>query len=47
MKIYKYLEMLETEIIKQMEMRERIKKSISGERGNYSKPNYIAKISLK
>ena len=36
---YKYL------IIFEVEMKEKLKQSISGERGNNSKPNYIAKIS--
>ena len=39
---------MEADIIKQMEMKEKnLKKSISGERGNYSKPNYIAETSPK
>ena len=39
---YKYLGILEADIIKQVEMKEKLKKSISGERESYSKPNYIA-----
>ena len=38
---YKYLRILEADI-KQAEMNEKKLKSISGERENYSKPNYIA-----
>ena len=38
---YKYWGILEADIIKQVEMKEKFKKTISGERENYSKPNYI------
>ena len=38
---------MEVDTIKQVEMKKKLKKGISGERGNYSKPNYIAGISLK
>ena len=39
---YKYLEILEADTIRQVEMKEKkLKKSISGERENYSKQNYI------
>ena len=43
----KYLGILETDIIKQggWVMEKFFKNSISGERGNYSKLNYIAEIS--
>ena len=44
---YKYLEILSVDIIKLVEMKEKLKKSISGERENYSKANYIAEISSK
>ena len=42
---YKYLGKLEGDTIKQVEKKS--KKNTSGERENYSKPNYIAKISWK
>ena len=41
-KTYKYLEILEADTIKQVEMKEKTKKNISGERESYSKPSYIA-----
>ena len=44
---YKYLGMLEADTIKQAEMKEKLKKNTTGERENYSKPNYIAEISFK
>ena len=45
-KTCKYLRILEADTIKQMEIKEKdIKKSISGEWGNYSTPNYITEIS--
>ena len=44
---YKYLKILEVEAIKQVEMKEKIKKSISREQGNYLKPNYVVEISSK
>ena len=42
----KYMEILEAVTIKQAEMKEK-KTNTSGERGNYSKPNYQAEISSK
>ena len=42
--ICKYLGILEADTMKHAEMKEKIKKSTSGERENYSKPNYNAKI---
>ena len=45
---YKYLGILEADIIKQAEMKEKSEKNnISGERESYSKPNYIAEITSK
>ena len=45
---YKYLGILGADTIKQAEMKEKfLKKSISGERENNSKPNYIAEILSK
>ena len=44
---YKYLRILEADTIKQAKMKERTKNSISDERENYLKPNYIAEISSK
>ena len=44
---YKYLGILEADNIKLVEMKEKLKKSISGEPESYSKPNYIARISSK
>ena len=38
---YKYLGILEADTIKQAEMKERMKKTISKERENFSKPSYI------
>ena len=46
-KTYKYLGILEAHTIKHAEMKEKIKKNTSGERENYSKPNYIAEIRSK
>ena len=47
-KTYKYLGIWEAETYKQVEMKKKmIFKNTSGERQNYSKPNYIAEISLK
>ena len=43
---YKYLGILEVNTIKQ-EMKEKLQKSLFGERGNYSKPNNIAEILSK
>ena len=41
-KAYKYLGILKADTIKEAKMNEKTKKKyISGERGNYSKPNYI------
>ena len=43
---YKYLGILEADTIKEVEMKEEnLKKTISGELGNYWKPNYRAQIS--
>ena len=43
---YKYLGILEADTLKLMEIKEKkLRKSISGKRGNYSKPNYIVEIS--
>ena len=39
---YKYLGILEADTIKQVEMKEKLRKSISGEPESYSKQNYIA-----
>ena len=39
---YKYLGILEADTIKQVEMKEKIKKSISGELESYSRQNYLA-----
>ena len=44
---YKYLGLLEADTIKQVEMKEKFKKSITWERENYSKPKYIAEILSK
>ena len=44
---YKYLRILETDTIKQVEMKEKNKKNTSGERENNSKPNSIVEISSK
>ena len=43
--IYKYLGIMEADTIKQVEMKGKLKTSISGEQENYSKPSYIAEIS--
>ena len=45
--MYKYLGILEADTIKQGEMKEKIKKSISGESENYSRPNYMAETLPK
>ena len=45
METYKYLEILEADIIKQVETKEKFKKSISGEGENYLKRNYRAGTS--
>ena len=47
MENYKSFGMLQADIIIQAENKEKIKKNTSGERENYSKPNYIGKISSK
>ena len=51
---YNYLKILEADTIKYAEMKENMQrwkkkdfKNTSGERENYSKPNYIAEISSK
>ena len=44
---YKYLGILEADTIKQVEMKEKIKKSISDERENFSKSSSTAEISSK
>ena len=38
----KYLGILETDYNKQVEMKERLKNNMSGERESYSIPNYVA-----
>ena len=43
---YKYMVILEADTIKHAEIKEK-KKSTSGERENYSKPNNIIEISPK
>ena len=45
--IFKNLEILEADIIKQVELKEKLKKSISGEQESYSKQNYIEGILSK
>ena len=42
METYKYLEILEADNIKQVEMKEKIKKNISREPESYSWQNYMA-----
>ena len=44
---YKSLRILKAKIIKHAERKKLLKKNTSGERENYSKPNYIAEISSK
>ena len=44
---YMYLGILEADTIKQVEMKENIRKSISNERESFSKPNTTAGISPK
>ena len=44
---YKFLGILEADTIKQVIKEKKLQKSISGERENYSKTNYIAEISSK
>ena len=46
-KTYKYLGILEAETIKQVEMKKKFRKNISGELGNYSRQNSIAEILSK
>ena len=47
-KCYKYLGKMEADTIKQAEMKEKkLKNNTSGERENYSKPNYIEEIFSK
>ena len=43
----KYLAIWEADTIKHEEMKEKRKKTTSGERENYTKPNNIAEISSK
>ena len=45
--IYKYLGILTTETNKQVEMKEKILKSISGEWKSYSRQNYVAETLSK
>ena len=44
---YKYLEILEADIIKQVVMKEKLRKNISGEPESYSRQNYIAETLSK
>ena len=44
---YKYLSILEADTIKQVEMKDKIKKNISGELENYSRQNSLAKTLSK
>ena len=44
-KSYKYLEILEADTIKHVQMKEKMKTNSSGERENYSKPNDMREIS--
>ena len=44
---YKYLVILEADTIKQVKMKEKTKKNISGERENFSKLSSVAEISSK
>ena len=46
-KTYKYLGILEADTIKQVEMKEKFKKIISGELENYSRQNSIAETLSK
>ena len=44
---YKYLGILEADTIKQVEMKKKLRKSISGEIESYSRQNYIAETLSK
>ncbi len=44
---YKYLDILEADTIKQVEMKNKIEKSISGELQKFSRQNYFAETSSK
>ena len=44
---YKYLGIFEADTIKQMEMKEKLRKNISGEPESYSRQNYVAETSSK
>ena len=46
-KIRMYLGILEVDIIKQAEMKEKLRNCISGEQGNFLKPSCIGEISAK
>ena len=46
-KIYKYLEILEADTIKHVEMKKKLKKNVSGETEIYSSPNDIAETLSK
>ena len=41
--IYKYLDILEADTTKQVEMKDKSRRNISGEPENYSRQNYVAK----
>ena len=41
---YKYMGIMEADIIKQVEMREKLKKSVSREPESYWRQNYVAEI---
>ena len=44
---YKYLDILEADTIKQVEMKEKLRKNISGEPENYLRQNYVAETLSK
>ena len=44
---YKYFEILKVDTIKQVEMKEKLRKNISGEPESYLRPNYIAETLSK
>ena len=44
METYKYLGILEADLIKHVKMKEKIFKNTLGKSENYSNPNYIAEI---
>ena len=45
--IYKYLGILEADTIRQVEMKEKLRKNISGEAECYSRRNYVAETLSK